>query len=811
MSVSPSSFAARARRAEQEAARSLEAVNPDRSNHNSNSPGLASHSPYTKFTRATKTKGAKAWLPFDLFADTEPTEGDSAAGSSRELPGPGGVASLEASQKAITAVNEYARNLLQGHVKSPEPSETPSKSLKWSVDAQFDVEEWDPNLPPGPEDPTTLETLPLAPKLIDFSGLGPANKPHISAQPPTNGSDQKRENQVAQVPRLLGLPFSYPEDARMHHFGSGTLHSSLQQPQILEVERRVGIEEAVKWPASSRKAITMRVPVPKQQAQVETLAAQSAQSYTQPEGPRYHTQEETLAALGVQPPMQSDQARGAAPSRLTHDQILSNLFTVEDLLKEDKIEEEMQVRGMNMSVRGIETVQRLAGFPNPLQQLAKSRLAGYAVAKAERAAKIGNSGERSAQSQVRSQQHDPFFSGQGPQRGDNSFVSIGAAYRLDASSSSSKSAMYSNFGLPLSQQFNQGDQLYHRERASYNAGFGTAPVPDAPLGARRVESTQQYSSPTKAGQLSQYMQPATAASSREILLQGLQRTITEAEESSLAAHDSSSFNSMVLPISDLAPPVLKVSAMASSPLSFDSAWSSVSRIKSNIERIGPSDPLPWKERPVHIHTVTTSRPATSDSAEVSKKTPPGLHITEDSTSSMGRGSVDCPPHLAINRRARAMVGVASQWWGEDKRPDADLRKHLQAIADKDLSENSGLKNEQWPVLGAKSSQNAIPEGYCANHLLILLLGSLHDYLVDSPNEQRAMFGSFVEVPEWCVEKGTPGLTSFFGEDWGVPPQRVGRDPRYRPLMHDPRFMVSYDEQEFWNRSGEQWTHARRYR
>src|SRR5579862_9918897 len=107
-------------------------------------------------------------------------------------------------------------------------------------------------------------------------------------------------------------------------------------------------------------------------------------------------------------------------------------------------------------------------------------------------------------------------------------------------------------------------------------------------------------------------------------------------------------------------------------------------------------------------------------------------------------------------------------------------------------------------------QNMIPEGYCANHLLILLLGSLHEYLVDSPNEQRAMFGSFVEVPEWCVEKGTSGLTSFFGEDWGVPPQRVGRDPRYRPLMHDPRFMVSYDE-DYWNRSGEQWAHARRYR
>jgi hypothetical protein len=795
---------------EQEAARPLEAVNSDRSNHNSNSPGLLSHSPYTKFTRATKTKGAKAWLPFDLFADTESTEGDNTASPStvREqsgLTGLGKLESLGTNQKGVAAVNEYTSNHSQGRVKSPEPSKASSKSLKWSVDAQFDVEEWDPDLPPGPEDPTTLETLPLAPKLIDFSGIGPANKSHISAQSPANGSDGKRESKVTQVTRPLGLPFSYPEDARMHHFGSGALHSSQQQPLNSEVERRIGKEEVIKWPVPSRKVFTMRVPPPKQQTQGEILAVQGAQPYTQPEGQRHHTQEETLASLGVQPSVQSDQVRGAAPGRPTHDQILSNLFTVEDLLKEDKMEEEMQARGMNMSARGIETVQRLAGFPNPLQQLAKSRLAGYAVAKAEKAAKVGNCGERSAPSQVRGQQHDPFLSNQSSQRGDNTFGSMGAAYRLDTNGSSK----YSNISFPLSQQFNQGDQLYHRERASYSTGFGIASVPDTPTGVRRIESAQQYASPPKASQLSQYMQPAAATSSRGILLQGLQRTITEAEENTLAAHDASSLNSTVLPIQDLVPPPLKVPTIASLH-SFDSTWASISRVKSNIERIGPSDPLPWKERPVHIHTVATTRPATSDSTEVTKKTPLGLRVTVGSVSSVDRYSVSGLSHLAVNRRASAMLAVASQWWGEDKRPDADLRKHLQAIADKDLSENSGLKNEQWPALGAKSPQNKIPEGYCANHLLILLLGSLHEYLVDSPNEQRAMFGSFVEVPEWCVEKGTSGLTSFFGEDWGVPPQRVGRDPRYRPLMHDPRFMVSYDE-DYWNRSGEQWTHARRYR
>ncbi|KAI9857672.1 MAG: hypothetical protein M1813_008092 [Trichoglossum hirsutum] len=811
MSASPSSFAASARRAEQEAARVLETVNNDRPNHNLNSPGRAGHHPFTKFKPATKIKGAKSWLPFDLFAGPGSAEGGSSASHNavREysrLVGFGDAAPAGSDQRAESTVGEHTLGSLREHTRSPEPAKPSPESLKWSVDAQFDVEEWDPDLPPGPEDPTILETLPLAPKLVDLSGLSPANKCYISAQPPTNASDNRKENRAMQAPKPLGLPFSYLENARMHHFSSGVLPSGSQLSNI-EGEQRIGNEEAIKWPVPSRKVFSMRVPVPKKQTQEEPLAALGAQPSSQSEGPRRQTQEETLAALGVQPPMPSDQVKAATPSRPTHDQILSNLFTVEDLLKQDKVEEEMQARGMSISVRGIETVQRLAGFPNPLQQLAKSRLAGYAVAKAEKAAKVGKSGGRSVQNLARGQQHDPFFSGQGSQRGESSFASTGAAYRFDSSGPSNKSTIQSSLSFPSGQQLSHGDLLHHRDRPSYNVGFGIASASDAPPDIHRVDLMQQHSSPPKAGQQPQNTQSTTTTSSRDVLLKGLQRAITEAEESSLAAHDSSSLKSVTLPIPDLTPISLKASATAP-PLSHSSTRSLPTRgSRSNIERIGPSDPLPWKERPVHIHTVTGTHATTDDSIEISKLTVP-VHATSNGTEWRNKKGSS---HLAVHRRAGPMLEVASQWWEEDKRPDADLRKHLQAIADQDLGENSGLKNEQWPVLGAKSPRNAIPEGYCANHLLILLLGSLHEYLVDSPNEQRAMFGSFVEVPEWCVEKGTSGLTSFFGEDWGVPPQRVGRDPRYRPLMHDPRFMVPYDEQEYWNRSGEQWTHARRYR
>ncbi|KAH0563297.1 hypothetical protein GP486_002137 [Trichoglossum hirsutum] len=811
MSASPSLFAARARRAEQETARVLETVNSDRPSYYLNSPGRAGHPPFTKFKPATKSKGAKAWLPFDLFADAEPAEdrnptSPNAVREYSRLAGSGGAAPAGWDKKVESTISENTPDSLREHSRSPEPAKPSPESLKWSVDSQFDVEVWDQDPPSGPEDPTVLETLPLAPKLIEFSGFGLANKSYISAQPPTNAGDSKKDNKAMQTSKPLGLSFSYPENTRMHHFSSAVLASG-PQPSNTEDEQRSGNGEVIKWPAPSRKVFSMRMPVPKKQTQEEPLADLCIQPSSQSEGPRRQAQGEKFAALCVQPPVQSDQVKAATSSRPTHDQILSNLFTVEDLLKQDKVEEEMQARGMSIGVRGIETVQRLAGFPNPLQQLAKSRLAGYAVAKAEKAANAGKSEGGNVQNQVRGQQHDPIFLGQGSQRVEGSFASTRAAYRFDSSGPSGKSTIQSSLSFPSSKQPSHGDLLHHRERPSYNIGFSIAPAPDASSNVHRVESMQQHSSPLKVGQPLQSTQPVTTTSSRDILLKGLQRAITEAEESSLTAHDSSPVKSLTLPTPDPTPLSSKASATLSS-LSPSGTRSPATRgARSNIERIGPSDPLPWKERPVHIHTVTSTHATTDDSIEISKPMMP-VHATPN--------GIECrdkkvPSNLAINHGAGPMLEVASQWWEEDKRPDADLRKHLQAIADQDLGENSGLKNKPWTALSAKGPQNAIPEGYCANHLLILLLGSLHEYLVDSPNEQRAMFGSFVEVPEWCVEKGTSGLTSFFGEDWGVPPQRVGRDPRYRPLMHDPRFMVPYDEQEYWDRPGEQWTHARRYR
>ena len=70
--------------------------------------------------------------------------------------------------------------------------------------------------------------------------------------------------------------------------------------------------------------------------------------------------------------------------------------------------------------------------------------------------------------------------------------------------------------------------------------------------------------------------------------------------------------------------------------------------------------------------------------------------------------------------------------------------------------------------------------------------ALASYVKGTPQYRDNPLSRFGKPPEWCIDKTPAGSNSFFGEDWGTPPSRVGRDPRYRPLPSDSRY-ITYDE------------------
>ena len=48
-----------------------------------------------------------------------------------------------------------------------------------------------------------------------------------------------------------------------------------------------------------------------------------------------------------------------------------------------------------------------------------------------------------------------------------------------------------------------------------------------------------------------------------------------------------------------------------------------------------------------------------------------------------------------------------------------------------------------------------------------------------PNNPSTL-SRFAPAPPWAIDNSEQGNQSFFGEDWGTAPKRVGRDPRYQP-------------------------------
>ena len=90
-----------------------------------------------------------------------------------------------------------------------------------------------------------------------------------------------------------------------------------------------------------------------------------------------------------------------------------------------------------------------------------------------------------------------------------------------------------------------------------------------------------------------------------------------------------------------------------------------------------------------------------------------------------------------------------------------------------------------PALHNPSPQSNI----LTNRLLVPVLENLASYVQGPVEKRRDYFCPWVKAPDWAVDRSANGNESFFDSQWGQPPARVGRDPRYQPLPRglDVRF------------------------
>jgi hypothetical protein len=194
--------------------------------------------------------------------------------------------------------------------------------------------------------------------------------------------------------------------------------------------------------------------------------------------------------------------------------------------------------------------------------------------------------------------------------------------------------------------------------------------------------------------------------------------------------------------------------------------------------ISASDPLPWKSRRVDI-VRPTQHP---EGATVDSTYP---ETTTFSIPAYRRGANG----TQISREAE--LAELERWWSAPLRARELRKKEKKETMSHPpgLGFNIGSVGDYYDHGHGYDSMDPLSDttvigpdaqvGDVADDLLFPVLKNLTCYLMPGGG-----FNKYSRVMDWCIDQSANGQKSFFGEDWGQLPPRVGRDPRYKPVPHD---------------------------
>ncbi|MCJ1309301.1 hypothetical protein MMC25_002960 [Agyrium rufum] len=217
------------------------------------------------------------------------------------------------------------------------------------------------------------------------------------------------------------------------------------------------------------------------------------------------------------------------------------------------------------------------------------------------------------------------------------------------------------------------------------------------------------------------------------------------------------------------------------------------------ELVSSSEAMPWRDRPANVyfskaeeHGLHPGHPSTAERNVTSAE---AWFSRDARVSSEGKNAID---HWLVDQRYKRRL-----------RPDLYPAYDESGLAERRLSKDS--VNEIGNVDGGRNTEvteDHVSPNAASNHHLpnstassAPNLAGVQEFLLDTISNmstsldasERGYFAKYGRVAEWCVDQGTIGHMTYLGEDWGAPPRRVGRDPRYRPLTHEGRFTVFQDE------------------
>ena len=231
---------------------------------------------------------------------------------------------------------------------------------------------------------------------------------------------------------------------------------------------------------------------------------------------------------------------------------------------------------------------------------------------------------------------------------------------------------------------------------------------------------------------------------------------------------------------------LSVSLSCDSQTFMNSSDDSLS--KCEMPDLRQSTPEPgWRDRQVEILTFFTPNMSNEQLKETHLNTPqkwkgPFFDGANSPCGSINLAKANHGPesvhenlHACSSKYSPSYKEELECWWssGKSSSLQSEIMSHLYSRSRPAVGKPAGARQI--------ANNSVLSTNYLLEYALIGIFDKLSSHIQRPVDQHKGLFGPFGAPPEWCLDRSERGALTFFGEDWGQPPQRLGRDPRYRPI------------------------------
>jgi hypothetical protein len=199
--------------------------------------------------------------------------------------------------------------------------------------------------------------------------------------------------------------------------------------------------------------------------------------------------------------------------------------------------------------------------------------------------------------------------------------------------------------------------------------------------------------------------------------------------------------------------------------------SPVSTVLQNLQDSSP-DPYPRKQSYSYQAPIITTAP----DSQVTPQNFNGPFFTTDST----------VPSAPVDQKT--YDEQLHDWWTSGRKFSRQEEFYRSVTSSTTRKESTNTLNSPpaHPTPISRPSRNLAATKFSQDpssnidttRLLIPVLENLASYVQGPVEKRRDYFCQWTQPPEWCIDRSETGNHSFFDKNWGTPPARVGRDPRY---------------------------------